>query len=141
MRVRSEFNWIFKFVVWITVAVLTLSMLNALLNENNLATVVFLVLIVFLLWLYYGTYYELREDYLYCRSGPFFERIFYDQIKSVRIIPDLHLYVSLPLKRIEIRRHNRGYILGTTFITPQNREEFFYQLINKCTNLEDSKKY
>jgi hypothetical protein len=44
--------------------------------------------------------------------------------------------MALSKKRIEIRQHAKGYLIGTTFISPENREEFMNELISKCKNIE-----
>lgn len=93
-------------------------------------------MLIFLLWIYFGTYYEFREEYLFCKSGPFFENIKYDNIKSIKLTQNLFSSMALSSKRIEIRQHGKGYILGTTFISPMNRQEFINELIKRCKNLE-----
>jgi hypothetical protein len=86
-------------------------------------------------------YYELRDDYLYCRSGPFFEKIAYERIKSVRLYHSHLSSLALSAQQIEIRQHNKSYITGTTLISPENREEFLEELRSRCQNLDavDSK--
>jgi len=89
-----------------------------------------------LLWVRFGSYYELREDCLYCRSGPFVEKIRYDQIKSVRLCENSVSSMALSAKSIEIRQYCKVYLLGITMISPVNREEFFRQLLMRCGNLQ-----
>jgi hypothetical protein len=90
----------------------------------------------FILWIYFGTYYEFREEYLYCKSGPFSEKIQYDRIKSVKISRNMLSSMALSSKRLEIRQHGKGYITGTTLISPENRDDFLLQLKKKCRYLE-----
>lgn len=88
----------------------------------------------FLLWVYFGTYYELRDEYLYCRCGPFAEKIPYDRIKSLRLCRNLYSSMALSLDRIEIRQRGKGFVTGTTMISPPDRERFLQQLRARCEN-------
>jgi uncharacterized membrane protein YobD (UPF0266 family) len=90
----------------------------------------------FLLWIYFGTYYEFRNEYLYCRSGPFFEKIPYDKIKSVKLCENMLSSMALSSKRLEISQHGKGYITGTTMISPVNRDDFLSELKKRCRYLE-----
>ncbi len=94
-----------------------------------------LPVIALLLWIYFGTYYELRDEYLYCRCGPFSEKITYPKIKSVKLSRNMLSSMALSLDRIEVKQHGKGYVLGTTYISPENREQFMNELISRCKNL------
>lgn len=91
---------------------------------------------VFMLWILISAYYELTQDHVYCKIGPFFSRIYYDKIKSVKKTDSLLSSMALSRKRIEIKVHNKGFILGTTHISPINRDQFIYELEKRCPNLE-----
>ncbi len=86
----------------------------------------------FLLWIYFGTFYELREDYLYCRSGPFVSRIRYENIGSVRLCSNLLSSMALARARIEIKERGKGYVTGTTMISPVDRELFYQEQLSRC---------
>ncbi|SHH91512.1 PH domain-containing protein [Sporobacter termitidis DSM 10068] len=90
----------------------------------------------FLLWLLYGTFYELRDDYLYCRSGPFVEKIGYDQIKYLGYSENMLSSMALSSKRIEIRQYGKGFVNGTIMISPENREIFLGYLRQRCHCLD-----
>lgn len=96
--------------------------------------------VAFLMWIYFGTYYEFREEYLYCRSGPYVEKIRYEDVKSVRLCKNFCSSLALSRSRIEIRQRKKGYITGTTFISPVNRKRFLAELITRCENLEGVEK-
>ena len=96
---------------------------------------VFPILLV-MLWILLGSYYELREDLLFMRLGPFFGRIKYENIKSLELKKNWLSSMALSAYRIEIREHNKGYLRGTTMISPVNREEFLDELKQYCHNLE-----
>jgi hypothetical protein len=44
--------------------------------------------------------------------------------------------MALSSRRIEIRQHGKGYLTGTTMISPVNREEFLRELVRRCPNLD-----
>lgn len=141
MRVKSAVGLSYKLVTY-TLAILTASILmtasKGTLPVQNVLMSYAAVLITeaFLLWIRFGSYYELREDYLYCRSGPFVEKIRYDQIKSVRLCNGHVSSMALSSKSIEIRQRCKVYLLGITMISPVNREEFLRQLLMRCGNLQ-----
>ncbi|MHB1314481.1 MAG: PH domain-containing protein [Christensenellales bacterium] len=135
MRIKSAVGTWHKIVFLIVVAVLSASAL--IVPEEGLLIILILELPVagFLLWIYVATYYEFREEYLYCRSGPFAERIPFDNIKSAVLCRNFLSSFALSTKRIEIRQHGKGYIRGTTMISPINREVILTQLLARCKNL------
>ncbi|MDW7740613.1 MAG: PH domain-containing protein, partial [Bacillota bacterium] len=123
MRVKSKVDLWIAVVIWAGIAIMagTITMQH---DQPVIGYAIGLPVIALLLWVYYGTYYELRDDYLYCRCGPFFEKIAYSKIKSVRLSRNMLSSMALSLDRIEIKQHGKGFILGTTYISPENREEF-----------------
>lgn len=138
MRVKSEIDWWFRGVIWGTLVIIFVSIMFVPKNEIIIACAVGFPMMFLLIRIYFGSYYELRENYLYCKLGPFFEKITYEKIKSVRLSKSFSSSMALSTKQIEIRQHGKGYILGTTFISPINREEFMFELIKRCKNLDNT---
>lgn len=89
----------------------------------------------FLFWLLYGTYYVLRDKYLYCRSGPFAIKIRYDKIKYLSLADNLYFSMALSPRKIEIKRSDKGRVLGTVMISPENIEIFNAHLWMRCRYL------
>ena len=135
MREKSKIDLWVSIVIWAAILFLA-STIIILQDDKIIGYSVGIPLVIFLMWIYFGTYFEFREDYLYCRCGPFFEKIPYSKIKSVRLSQNFLSSMALSSKRIEIKQHGRGYITGTTFISPENREEFMRELIRRCKNLD-----
>lgn len=134
-RVKSAIDIRFSVIIWLAVLILIVSPM--LVPEDNI--VVFLCtlpIIAFLLWMYFYSWYELRDEYLYCVCGPFREKIVYDKIESLRLTTNLLSSMALSSKRIEIRQHGKGYITGTTMISPKDRETFLEELKKRCVNLQ-----
>lgn len=87
---------------------------------------------VFLGSIYFMTYYQFEKTYLYIRSGPFVEKIAYENIKSIRKVKNYASSMALSSQRIEIRQYDKSYILGTTMISPIQRDAFYAYLAQKC---------
>lgn len=136
MRVKSAVDLWFNILIWITAAILIISIIIIPQNERIIGLAVIFPILTLLIWIYFRTYYEFRQNYLYCKSGPIFEKIAYDKIKSVKFSENMLSSMALSRKRIEIRQHGKGYITGTTLISPINREEFLEELVKRCKNIE-----
>jgi len=98
-------------------------------------------MVLLMFWILMGSYYELREEELYSKLGPFYSRIKYDNIKSLELKRNFLSSMAMTMDRIEIREHNKSYFRGTTFIGPMNREEFIVELKHRCRNLDSKSKH
>ena len=123
--------------IWLIVAMITVGVYFIPPEEQWIGLGAGLFWVAFLLWIYFGTYYELLDDCLLCRSGPFFEKIRYDKIKSLRLFNSHLSSMGLSSRQIEIRQHGKGYFLGTTLISPEDREQFLEELRSRCKYLEN----
>jgi hypothetical protein len=135
-RVPSAVDAWFAALMWATAGAMIASVAAVPGKERLLAALAIAPVVGLLAWVCLGTSYELRAEALYCRSGPFRERIAYDHIKSLKLTENLLSSMALSRKRIEIRQHGKGYILGTTMISPVEREWFLEVLRRRCPNLE-----
>jgi hypothetical protein len=136
MKVKSEFDLMFQLIVGTTVILMIAPIGLIPQQERWVMYILVIPTFVFLGWIVLDTWYELRDEYLYCVSVPFREKIYYDKIKNVKLSENMLSSMALSRKRIEIRQHNKNYITGTTLISPRNREDFFVQLKRRCNNLE-----
>lgn len=136
MRIKSKIDWWVKFLFNCIAICLVLAFYLIPTDERIIYLIIGLPLLAFILSIYWGTFYELRDEYLYCRSGPFVEKIPYVNIKSVRLCKNMFSSMALAKERIEIKQHNKSFITGTTYISPINRDEFYQMLLQRCTNLE-----
>jgi hypothetical protein len=136
MRYKSAVDLWIKILVYTVIAVMFGS--SAMIPKEYIITGIIIAVpaTAFILWIRFGTYYEFREEYLYCKSGPFIEKIQYDKIKSVKLCRNMLSSMAMSSKRLEIRQHGKGYITGTTLISPENRDDFLLQLKKKCRYLE-----
>lgn len=135
MQVKSKIDLWIAIIIWVGILVTAGTMITQY-EQSVVGYAISLPVIGLLLWIYYGTYYEFRDDYLYCRSGPFAQKIAYDKIKSVKLSKNMLSSMALSLDRIEIKQHGKGFLLGTTYISPENREVFMNDLVSRCSNLQ-----
>ena len=136
MRYKSAVDIWIKILIYTVIAVMFGS--SAMIPKEYIIAGIIIAVpaTAFILWIRFGTYYEFREEYLYCKSGPFIEKIQYDKIKSVKLCRNMLSSMAMSSKRLEIRQHGKGYITGTTLISPENRDDFLLQLKKKCRYLE-----
>jgi len=80
--------------------------------------------------------YCFRSELLELRLGIMRERIFYDQIKSIRKIKSWASSMAVTYEKIEIRQHGKGYILGTTYCSANDIDQFIQELRSHCRHLE-----
>lgn len=132
LRMRTKIDW------WIGVLLvgamigMVLTILLAPDDERLIGILIGVPMFVLIGSIVFGTYYELREEMLYIRCGPFFERIPYEKIESVKLSTGFLSSMALSVKRIEIRQKGKGFILGTTYISPVEREVFYEALKIRC---------
>lgn len=116
---------------------MTIGLLIATEGEGFLLTLAIMSPVAALtLWICYGSFYELRETNLYIRFGPFRQKIKYDRIKALRETRNFLSSMALSLDRIEIREHDKSFAMGTTYVSPLEKEDFMKELKKRCKNLE-----
>lgn len=135
MTVRSAVDNTYRFFHWGTVALISASLLFPT-GDSALELILLSPVLLFLFWLYLGTWYELRADHLYARSGPFREKIPYDRIRRVERVRNSFSSMALSRDRIGIWQHGKGFLTGTTYISPLDPDEFFRALKARCRNLQ-----
>lgn len=106
-------------------------------NERIIMYITIALMALLIYPIFYG-YCELREDEIFVRIGIFRSRIKYDNIKSIKLVTSYLSSMALTKDRIEIRVHDKGFVRGTTYIGPVNREDFLDELRVRCHNLEVS---
>jgi hypothetical protein len=141
MRIKSAIDFQNEALIFISVALIVMGApyLSAAMGFSlQMAMIGYATAFVasaFLLWFLFGTYYELHEDYLYCRCGPFSESIRYDAIIGLRLSKNTSSSLALSSKRIEILQFSDG-IITETMISPKNRVIFLARLKAHCRYLD-----
>lgn len=136
LRIKSAVDWWLALIIWLTIGGMIATAIFAPPDELQLlvyATIFFTV--GFMLWLYYGTYYEFQADILYCRAGPFVARVPYNKITSIRLSNNPLSSMALSVKRIEIKYKSTNIFSGLIYISPPDRENFMRELISRAPNL------
>lgn len=134
MRYPSGRSTGFGILIWGAILLLSGSLIFYLWQANWIIPLGIAAGIAFILWIWFGTYYEFRESYLLARMGPFFERIPYKKIYSVRKFKSMASSMALSGDMIELR-HGKSYITGTTYISPLDRDRFLTELKIRCPGL------
>jgi len=128
--------WITLF-IGLILAVFVMSILIVPASERFIIIVMVIPVTIFLGWLYFGTYYVFEEKALICKSGPFIEKIQYEKIRSLKLCENFMSSMALSRERIEIKQHGKGYVTGTTYISPVDRQQFLNELKKRCPNLDE----
>jgi len=101
-------------------------------KEQWIGYIVFLPTVVFLLSFLLNTYYVFEEEHLLCMVGFFPLKIRYENIKSIKKVKNLLSSAALSSDRIEIKEINKNYFLGTTYISPKDKDDFYEELKMRC---------
>lgn len=133
MKYYSKIDWWISILIWISVGVSGWAVWLIPANEQWIGWLMFSPLMVLMLLFLYNTYYVFEDDYLKCVLGVFPQKIYYKNIKSLKKTRNFLSSAALSAERIEIKEENKGYIMGTTYISPKNRDEFFDELRMRCS--------
>lgn len=93
---------------------------------------IFLILVTFCLSILRNTYYVLKDDHLFIRSGWFRWRTPYEEIEEVRPTRKMWSSAALSMDRLYIR-HRRAHL--SSFISPQDKEAFMRDLASRSPDL------
>lgn len=100
-------------------------------GESFFAILLNLVIILFICWLWFSTYYVLDEKDLVIRCGPINKRIPYREITSAHKTWNPLSIPALSLKRINIK-----YQFGMALISPKDRDSFLRMLKERCPHAD-----
>lgn len=91
-------------------------------------SIIWTLLIAFLVWLWLGTYYELHEKFLLICSGPIKEKYYYKNITLIKSSQALCSSSSLSIVRLEV--YCNGYLMR--YISPKETSTFIKDFRKKC---------
>ena len=94
-----------------------------------------LIVVVMVIWVRMDTWYELRKNGLYLKSGPFHDLIPYSEIKTVDKTRGWDFIMALDFDRLQL---NAGLNpeKGKIVLSPVNEDEFIEALRARCDGLE-----
>lgn len=129
LRYYSKRDRFYAVMIWGT-ALFTLYVLVKMLAAREpiepLAILVFLSVLIFLLSMWFGTYYVFREEDILARSGWIRDRYPYGAITEIR--RSRSLYSSLALSRQRMAVYIQGRLKG--YISPLDERGFLLELKN-----------
>lgn len=137
IRVKSKVDLWVIIIIFLTIALMIWCMFLVKGFDQLIILFVFGFITTFLLLFLFFTYYELRDEYIYIREGILSWKIRYDNIKALKLAENLYSSSALSRKRIEIKEKGKGFIAGTTYISPINREKFLEELKKRCYKLDN----
>jgi uncharacterized membrane protein YciS (DUF1049 family) len=88
----------------------------------------------YLLSTLFATYYILKEDFIDIRCGLLHIKIKYCDIKSIGFSKNFYSSAALSRDKIEIREKNKCFIMGTTYISPMEKQEVYDILFSKVNS-------
>lgn len=132
MRHYSKIDLWIQCVIWGTVLVSIFPLWVVEPHEQWIVLMILVPTALLMLLLLYNTYYVFEEEYLKCVVAFYVQKIRYENIKSLKKTRNFLSSAALSADRIEIKEKNKGYIMGTTYISPKNKDEFFEELRQYC---------
>jgi hypothetical protein len=82
----------------------------------------------FLIWIWADIRYEMREDYLFVKGGPFRSRIAYNDITRITLSKNIWFGYRLLASMDAIEIHYKTGLLGSVKISPEEKEVFIEEL-------------
>lgn len=128
MRYNSEKDWWIGLIIWISMifGLYTTGYVTFTKNQSFIPFAIFVLLIGFVAWIWFGTYYVFGDESLIIRCGPIKEIVPYNKIISVKKTRNPLSSAALSINRIEIRYGK------FTLISPVNRDDFLAELSKRC---------
>ncbi|NLO40018.1 MAG: PH domain-containing protein [Ruminiclostridium sp.] len=128
MRYNSKKDWWIGIIIWVPMAFgLYETAYEAFAGELSfIFFILFALLVGFVAWIWFGTYYVFEEESLIIKCGPIKEFVPFKKIISVKKTRNPLSSVALSIDRIEI---TYGSIV---LISPVKKEEFLAELRKRC---------
>lgn len=92
--------------------------------------------VVLVIWILLGSYYELREDEVFMKLGPIFGRVPYSNIKAVSLSSNWMSSWAMTSNKVEMKLYEKKLFKYNVQVGPIDREEFMDELIRRCRNLD-----
>lgn len=100
--------------------------------KSILGYIISALLLILLLWIWFGTGYEIEKAVLKVRSGPFKSKIEIKEIKKIRKTKNPFTAPALSVDRLEILYSNYEVIN----ISPKNEAAFVHHLLAVNPNIQ-----
>jgi hypothetical protein len=124
MYFPSKRNWWLGLLIW---GLVLLAAVPAFLKPGKGQFIIMIAVILFVGWIWFGTGYEVLDDELKIRCGPFRQRIPLKEIKEIKKTRSPLSAPACSLDRIEIQYGKSKRVM----ISPADKEGFIKLLIGK----------
>jgi len=137
MYFPSERDWWLGLLIW---GLVLLAAVPALLKPEKGQFIIMIAVILFIGWIWFGTGYEILDDELKVRCGPFRQRIPLQEIREIKRTRSPLSSPACSLDRMEIKYGKSRRVM----ISPADQEGFIKMLTGKSPQIhldEDLRKY
>ncbi|MGF3102919.1 PH domain-containing protein [Rossellomorea sp. DUT-2] len=142
MKFRSKIDRFFISVIFISLLLISIVYLIPLILLGR-PTILNIIVVVSLfaisagiiIWTGFFQHYEMCEDFLYIKGGPFRSRIFYGDLTRVRATRDISTGYRVLSSRDALEIYYRTGLWGSVKISPREKELFLSELDKRCSHL------
>ena len=132
MKFASRKDWWMGIFLWGANLFFAWAAYNAFLQESWINFVIIIIFILFILSIWFGTFYIIDDRYLTIRYGPYKAKIDIQDIQFIEYTTNP--FISTSLSRYKININYRKYDLAT--VSPKDREAFIRILQQKNNNIK-----
>jgi hypothetical protein len=137
MYFPSKRDWWLGLLIW---GLVLLGAVPALLKPGRGQFIIMVAVILFVGWIWFWTGYEISDDELKIRCGPFRQRIPLQEIKEIKKTRSPFSAPACSLDRMEIKYGKSKRVM----ISPADKENFINTIVEKSPHIqlaEDLRKY
>jgi membrane protein YdbS with pleckstrin-like domain len=129
MYFRTKHDFGLGLLIW---GILFLATIPAIVQKATPALAIMIVVILFAGWIWFGTGYEILDDELRIRCGPFRQRIPLQEIREIKRTRSPLSSPACSLDRIEIKYGKSKRVM----ISPADKENFIKTIIQKSPQIQ-----
>jgi hypothetical protein len=129
MYFPSKRDWWLGLLIW---GLVLLAAVPALLKPGKGQFIIMIAVILFIGWIWFGTGYEISDDELKIRCGPFRQRILLQEIKEIKRTRSPLSAPACSLDRMEITHRKSKRVM----ISPADKENFIKAVIEKSSHIQ-----
>ena len=129
MYFPSKRDWWLGLLIW---GLVLLAAVPALLKPGKGQFIIMIAVILFVGWVWFGTGYEISDDELRIRCGPFRQRIPLQEIKEIRKTRSPLSAPACSLDRMEIGYGKSKRVM----ISPADKENFIKTIVEKSPHIQ-----
>jgi Bacterial PH domain len=129
MYFPSKRDWWLGLLIW---GLVLLAAVPALLKPGKGQFIIMIAVILFVGWIWFGTGYEISDDELKIRCGPFRQRIPLQEIKEIKKTRSPLSSPACSLDRMEVKYGKSKRVM----ISPADKENFIKAIIEKSPHIQ-----